>query len=713
MSVFIGHSSGSKPSVAAAAAADILEAELALGGTPGATQYYGTNASSVRGFYPLPAPGGPGGSTNLGITQDASTVTLSSSSGTGVIIPAATITLAGAMTAADRIKLNGIATGATANAADSALRDRSTHTGTQLPSTITGSTTVGQALMTLANPSAVRYARINANNSVTLLDATGFRAAIAACVEDDARLTTNLGFTRNSEEVFVTSSTGGSATILKATGLLAGVISADSQNKLNNIAAFATANSPDATLLDRANHTGTQSPATITGSTTVGQALMTLANPGAIRFPRVNADNSVTLRDAASFLSDIGGGAGTPAGSSGQLQFNNAGGFGAVANSSVSGGAITLGGAEGLGAATSPRLSLQNTTPATSGVQQWSPSLVLEGRVWRTGSGGSSASVANRIHCQPTSSQDGGSVMTFQQSVAGGLWSNLLQLSLNPSGDGARTFIPGQLQCSSVYSNGAVQISASNFFSWSQNPGDSTSTTDLILGRRAAANLRLGAGDASSPVAQTLSVQSVVAGTSNTGAPVFSIDGSQCTGTAVGGAGSAGDVRIRTAPAGASSTAQNAYVESLRLLAGRGLTISNGNIAANGDCVGKITVFRGSTSGGSTAVLTESSQGDGLPIPLNTVTHGIILVQGIAENGSVSRFARQVCVKNVNGTSSLVSTNITIGADDSGTTALAITVNDSAGTDTLQIAVTGTSGTNYRWSAVLYGAQQVGNVTPS
>ena len=124
-------------------------------------------------------------------------------------------------------------------------------------------------------------------------------------------------------------------------------------------------------------------------------------------------------------------------------------------------------------------------------------------------------------------------------------------------------------------------------------------------------------------------------------------------------------------------------------------------------------MFRGSTSGGSTAVLTESSQGDGLPIPLNTVTHGIILVQGIAENGSVSRFARQVCVKNVNGTSSLVSTNITIGADDSGTTALAITVNDSAGTDTLQIAVTGTSGTNYRWSAVLYGAQQVGNVTPS
>lgn len=43
-----------------------------------------------------------------------------------------------AMTAAERTKLSGIATGATANAADSALRDRATHTGTQAISTVTG-----------------------------------------------------------------------------------------------------------------------------------------------------------------------------------------------------------------------------------------------------------------------------------------------------------------------------------------------------------------------------------------------------------------------------------------------------------------------------------------------------------------------------------------------------------------------------------------------
>lgn len=42
----------------------------------------------------------------------------------------------GFMTGADKTKLNGIATAATANATDAALRDRATHTGTQTASTI-------------------------------------------------------------------------------------------------------------------------------------------------------------------------------------------------------------------------------------------------------------------------------------------------------------------------------------------------------------------------------------------------------------------------------------------------------------------------------------------------------------------------------------------------------------------------------------------------
>lgn len=45
------------------------------------------------------------------------------------------------MTAAERTKLTGIATGATVNSTDAALRDRSTHTGTQSADTITDGTT--------------------------------------------------------------------------------------------------------------------------------------------------------------------------------------------------------------------------------------------------------------------------------------------------------------------------------------------------------------------------------------------------------------------------------------------------------------------------------------------------------------------------------------------------------------------------------------------
>ena len=50
--------------------------------------------------------------------------------------------------------------------------------------------------------------------------------------------------------------------------------------------------------------------ANIPGITTVGNALLTLANPSAIRFIRINADNTVTALSAGDFLTAIGGQAG-------------------------------------------------------------------------------------------------------------------------------------------------------------------------------------------------------------------------------------------------------------------------------------------------------------------------------------------------------------------------------------------------------------------
>jgi hypothetical protein len=76
------------------------------------------------------------------------------------------------------------------------------------------------------------------------------------------------------------------------------------------------------------------------------------------------------------------------------------------------------------------------------------------------------------------------------------------------------------------------------------------------------ADFHLGLADAAAPVAQTLSVQSVVAGTSNTAGVNFSINGSQGTGTGAGGS-----LLFRTAPAGSSGTTQNALGTALAITA--------------------------------------------------------------------------------------------------------------------------------------------------
>jgi hypothetical protein len=46
---------------------------------------------------------------------------------------------------------------------------------------------------------------------------------------------------------------------------------------------------------------------TALGATTVGAAFLTLANPGAITFPRIDAANTVTARSAANYRTDLGG----------------------------------------------------------------------------------------------------------------------------------------------------------------------------------------------------------------------------------------------------------------------------------------------------------------------------------------------------------------------------------------------------------------------
>src|SRR5690606_23530151 len=73
------------------------------------------------------------------------------------------------------------------------------------------------------------------------------------------------------------------------------------------------------------------------GGTTVGQNLFTLANPSAITFPRLNADNSVSALSASDFRTAIG--AGTGSGSVTSVAFS-----GGTTGLSVSGSPVTTSG---------------------------------------------------------------------------------------------------------------------------------------------------------------------------------------------------------------------------------------------------------------------------------------------------------------------------------------------------------------------------------
>jgi hypothetical protein len=71
----------------------------------------------------------------------------------------ATGSVAGFMSAGDKTKLDGVASGATVNATDAALRDRATHTGTQAFSTITVTVPVAQGGTNITSYTANNYIR--------------------------------------------------------------------------------------------------------------------------------------------------------------------------------------------------------------------------------------------------------------------------------------------------------------------------------------------------------------------------------------------------------------------------------------------------------------------------------------------------------------------------------------------------------------------------
>lgn len=136
--------------------------------------------------------------------------------------------------------------------------------------------------------------------------------------------------------------------------------------------------------------------------------------------------------------------------------------------------------------------------------------------------------------------------------------SNLLYYYNIANSSGVHTFQVGGNNNFSIH-NGSVITRAANLIGWSGTTS-SLDTQDTILGRNAAASLRLGAADAAAPVAQTLGVQSVVAGTTNTAGVNWTLRGSTSTGSGV-----SGDIILQTGGTGAGATSQNSFVTALTI----------------------------------------------------------------------------------------------------------------------------------------------------
>lgn len=105
--------------------------------------------------------------------------------------------------------------------------------------------------------------------------------------------------------------------------------------------------------------------------------------------------------------------------------------------------------------------------------------------------------------------------------------------------------------------------------------------SDVILSRAAASTLQHGAADAASPVAQTIQVQSVVAGTTNAAGADLTINASRGTGTGAGG-----KIIFQVAPAGTTGSAQNALAAAVTISSDKSTSFAGAVTVSNSLVVG-------------------------------------------------------------------------------------------------------------------------------
>ena len=202
-----------------------------------------------------------------------------------------------------------------------------------------GATTVGANLFTLVNPDDTRFIRLNANNTVSALSAADMRIALS--VGTNAGTVTSVGMTvpnifslstptitssgtfgitlasQSSRQAFLVPNGGGipafrgiesddlpSLAISKITGLQTAI---DGKLATNGTAPLAV-NVTGTVAVANGGTGGTTAETARTGlgASTIGSGLFTLFNPSAVRFIRLNADNTVSSLSDSDFRTAIG-----------------------------------------------------------------------------------------------------------------------------------------------------------------------------------------------------------------------------------------------------------------------------------------------------------------------------------------------------------------------------------------------------------------------
>ncbi len=215
---------------------------------------------------------------------------------------------------------------------------------------------------------------------------------------------------------------------------------------------------------------------------------------------------------------------------------------------------------------------------------------------------------------------------------------------------------------SAAFGTNGLTAQSSFVFAIDSSSPSGNLTGDTFLTRRGAANWRLGKPDVASPVAQTLSVQGVVAGTADTAGALTTYTGSQSTGTGAGG----GFVWQVSPAAASTATTQNNLVNafgiapsgtsnqwtyygqkgntnlfqtvSVLVSSSAGTTLTATNLIPAGSlvhgCTSRVTTAFGTSNG-----LTSISLGDGTTANLYADTAAITLNATTSSTNFLSTFS--------------------------------------------------------------------------